>query len=249
MQNSEKRKVAIFDIDGTIFRKNLHFELIHQLSWFDVFPEHVRKNLVELYAKWLGHTGTYEEYRQALVNLYAEHIRGCLPEDVRKASESVIPFRGSQTYIFAERLIEKFRRENYILLAISGSPMEIVEAYNRDYLHFDKAIGSVYEIGPDGRYTGNALYEPPKDKGKAAHTLLDEFGLDFEGSYGIGDTESDVGFLELVDHPIAFNPNQNLKEIAEERGWRVVIEKKDVIYEIDPRCYHALPTFPEDGGE
>ena len=35
--------------------------------------------------------------------------------------------------------------------------------------------------------------------------------------------------------PIAFNPNQNLKAAAEEAGWRIVVEKKDVIYEIDPK--------------
>ena len=32
-----KKKLAIFDIDGTIFRKNLHFELIDELSWRGIF--------------------------------------------------------------------------------------------------------------------------------------------------------------------------------------------------------------------
>jgi phosphoserine phosphatase len=59
-----------------------------------------------------------------------------------------------------------------------------------------------------------------------------EQGLDFKDSYGIGDTESDIKFLELVEYPIAFNPNQGLFAAAQEHGWRVVVEKKDVIYEI-----------------
>jgi phosphoserine phosphatase len=58
--------------------------------------------------------------------------------------------------------------------------------------------------------------------------------LALEGSYGLGDTESDAPFLEIVENPIAFNPNYNLKKIAEEKGWRIVVEKKDVIYEIHP---------------
>jgi phosphoserine phosphatase len=53
-----------------------------------------------------------------------------------------------------------------------------------------------------------------------------------KGSYGIGDTESDVKFLEVVENPIAFNPNENLRKIAEKKGWRIVVEKKDVVYEI-----------------
>ena len=56
--------------------------------------------------------------------------------------------------------------------------------------------------------------------------------MTFEDSYGIGDTESDASLLELVENPIAFNPNENLKAIAEEKGWRIVVEKKDVIYDI-----------------
>jgi phosphoserine phosphatase len=60
-----------------------------------------------------------------------------------------------------------------------------------------------------------------------------EHGLTLDDSYGIGDTESDGSFLQLVMHPIAFNPNQNLKQVAEKSGWRIVVEKKDVIYEIN----------------
>ena len=59
-----------------------------------------------------------------------------------------------------------------------------------------------------------------------------ENNLTLKGSYGIGDTESDASFLKLVENPIAFNPNKNLKKIAEKEGWRLVVEKKDVIYEI-----------------
>ena len=239
MKPSGKTKAAIFDIDGTIFRKNLHFELINELSWMNVFPSHVRKTLVDLYSKWLTHTGTYEDYRVALVDLYARFLRGCSTEDVARAAESVVPFRERQTYIFAESLIAKLRNDGYLLFAISGSPLEIVEAYNRDYLHFDKAIGSVYEVGDDGRYTGEASYEPSKDKGTAARKLFDEYGISFADSYGIGDTESDIKFLELVAHPIAFNPNENLKAAAEKNQWRIVVEKKDVVYEIDSRCYRS----------
>lgn len=61
METPPKTRAAIFDIDGTIFRKNLHFELINELSWLRIFPSHVRKTLVDLYSKWLTHTGTYED--------------------------------------------------------------------------------------------------------------------------------------------------------------------------------------------
>jgi phosphoserine phosphatase len=48
----------------------------------------------------------------------------------------------------------------------------------------------------------------------------------------VGDTESDASFLELVENPIAFNPNFNLKKIAEENDWKILIEIKVVVYEM-----------------
>lgn len=230
----KKTKIALFDIDGTIFRKNLHFELINELVWMKVFPHKVRKTLVEIYSNWLEHTGTYEDYRRALVNLYSEYIVGCSPDDVKKASRILMPFHEKRTYIFAEQLIKKFRDENYYMVAISGSPIEIVEEYNRRYLNFDQVFGSVYALGKDGLYTGEATFEPTHDKGMVARQVVYENHLTLDDSYAIGDTESDVSILELVKHPIAFNPNHNLREIAEKNGWRIVVEKKDVVYEVFP---------------
>ncbi len=59
-----------------------------------------------------------------------------------------------------------------------------------------------------------------------------ENNLTLEDSYGVGDTESDASFLRVVENPIAFNPNENLKKVAQENNWRIVVEKKDVIYEM-----------------
>lgn len=232
MTARKKEKIAIFDIDGTIFRKNLHFELINELVWMKVFPREARDELSDVYSGWLTHEGTYEEYRQALVKIYSEHIRGCSKKDVLKASKALIPFHAKRTYIYAERLMKKLRAQGYHLLIISGSPVEVVDEYNRQYLGFDAAFGSVYATDEHGLYTGEASFEPSKNKGSLVEQYLYEHKLSLEGSYGIGDTGSDASFLQLVEHPIAFNPNQNLKVIAEEKGWKIVVEKKDVIYEI-----------------
>lgn len=228
----KKTKLAIFDIDGTIFRKNLHFVLINELVFSKVFPKKVKNILVDVYADWLEHRGTYEKYRISLVDLYSKHIEGCKKEDILKASKDVIRFHERRTYIFAENLIRKLKKENYCIIAISGSPSEIVEEYNKNHLKFDKVFGSVYEFDENGIYTGKAVFEPTKNKGEVAKQFAAENGINFKDSFGIGDTESDASFLELVEHPIVFNPNQNLKAIAKEKKWKIMVEKKDVIYEI-----------------
>ncbi|MEK7182099.1 MAG: HAD-IB family phosphatase [Patescibacteria group bacterium] len=235
----KKQKIAILDIDGTIFRKNLHFELINELVWMKLFPIEARTRLTEVYSGWLEHVGTYEDYRKALVELYSKYIGGCTKADVERASKIVIPFHSKRTYIFAEETIAMLRKEGYFLMVISGSPLEIVEEYNEQYLKFDKVFGSVYATDKDGRYTGEASFEPSQNKGDVVMKFIEEEGCTLEDSYGIGDTESDGSFLRLVAHPIAFNPNQNLKAMAEKEGWRIVVEKKDVVYEINPEGHKS----------
>ena len=40
--------------------------------------------------------------------------------------------------------------------------------------------------------------------------------------------------MELVEQPIAFNPDQKLYARARNESWKIVIERKNVIYEMEP---------------
>jgi len=227
----KKTRLAVFDIDGTVFRKNLHFELIDELSWRGIFSREARKILVKTYSDWLEHRGTYEEYRKKLVSIYEKELKGCSQKDIVEASQKVAQFNKDRTYIFAKDLIDKLHRKNYTVIAISGSPIEIVKEYNK-YMKLDEVFGSVYEIDGKGIYTGKTIFEPVKHKGHLVGQYIAEKGLMLEDSYGVGDTESDISFLKMVSHPIAFNPNLNLEKVARRKEWKIVVEKKDVIYDI-----------------
>jgi phosphoserine phosphatase len=63
--------------------------------------------------------------------------------------------------------------------------------------------------------------------------LVTKHGLSFKKSVAIGDSLSDAAMLELVDRPIAFNPDKELFKRALDEGWRVVIERKNMIYEME----------------
>lgn len=226
-----KKKLAIFDIDGTVFRKNLHFELIDELSWRGIFSKDARKILVRIYANWLEHRGTYEEYRKKIISTYEKELKGCSQKDVIEASRKVADFNKDRVYIFTRDLIKKLRKEKYTIIAISGSPIEIVKEYNK-YMKFDEVFGSVYETNGKGIYTGKTIFEPVKHKGHLVGQYISEKSLTLEGSIGVGDTESDISFLKMVSRPIAFNPNLNLERVARRKNWRIVVEKKDVVYDI-----------------
>lgn len=226
----KKKKLAVFDVDGTIFRKNLHFELLTELVYLGVFKKTTREQITNLYGDWVNQRHTYEQHRDKMVSLYKENLIGCRKKDIEKVAQKVVDLNAQRVYIFTKGLIEKFR-EDYYLIIISGSPIEIVSKYAKNF-EFDKFFGSVYELDKKGLYTGKEVFVPVLDKGKVIKDFVKKQGFSFEGSVGVGDTESDAKFLKLVERPIVFNPNQNLKAIAEFEDWEIVVERKDVIYKI-----------------
>ena len=74
------------------------------------------------------------------------------------------------------------------------------------------------------RYTGRYLGTPTYREGKV--TVLREWlastGRDLDGSYFYSDSINDRALLEQVDHPVAVHPDDELKTIAESRGWKII---------------------------
>ena len=64
------------------------------------------------------------------------------------------------------------------------------------------------------------------------HELINKHGLSRHDSVGVGDTASDIDMLGMVSEPICFNPNKQLHQHAKIAGWKIVVERKDVIYEL-----------------
>ena len=70
------------------------------------------------------------------------------------------------------------------------------------------------------------------NKEASVRRAVEKEGLALEGSVGVGDTEGDISFLELVERPICFNPNLKLYRYAKRMEWETVVERKDVIYKL-----------------
>ncbi len=228
---TDKKKIAVFDIDGTIFRSSLDIILFRALINHGLIPENAFDEIFEFYEKWLNRKGPYAEYNIKVYYALATHLKDLDVAQVTKiAQESVLEHK-ERVYTYTRDLIEQLRDE-YILLAISGSPQMLVDAFVH-HRNFDACYGTIYET-EDGKYTGKFHTEMYDLKKETLQAFCNEHNLTLEGSIGVGDTAGDISFLELVENPICFNPNQPLHTAAVERGWKIVIERKDVVYEITP---------------
>ncbi len=76
----------------------------------------------------------------------------------------------------------------------------------------------------DGRYTGRSTDIPCFREGKVTRLerWMMENGFDLEDSYFYSDSMNDLPLLQRVAHPVAVDPDPNLRAEAERQGWPVV---------------------------
>lgn len=227
----KKQKVAVFDVDGTIFRSSLLVEVVEQLIRDGVFPEEAQQIYARQQEKWMNREGNYEAYIQAVVKAFTEHLVGVHYSALADASKKVVAAQWKRTYRYPRALIKELKDRGYYVLAISHSPKTILDKFC-PRLGFDKVYGLLYEIDADEKFTGKIIEEQALNKAYLIRRAVDKESLMLTNSIGVGDTESDISFLEIVAKPICFNPNAKLYAHAKKEKWKVVVERKDVIYEL-----------------
>jgi HAD superfamily phosphoserine phosphatase-like hydrolase len=204
----------------------------------EVFPERVREELSEDYYAWVERRGSYEIYDELVVQLFLRELKGASVAELSQCAKVEVEAHGRRLHMYTRDLAQRLKQAGYYLIAISGSPTDILETFLNP-LGFDRASGTV--LGQEeGRYTGQLLHHPFSDKRGVLKGFLDEANLNLDRSVGVGDTLSDVGFLELVQTPIVFNPNRRLFDVARQQDWPIVVERKDVIYNLQMRLTGSL---------
>lgn len=227
-----QRKVAIFDVDGTIFRSSFLIEVVERLIFIGAFPESARDEFESQHEKWRNREGEYDEYIQAVVLTFVTHLKGMQYKILADAAETVVEAEWKRVYRYTRDLLKELKSQGYFLLAVSHSPKTVLDEFC-PRLGFDKAYGTFYETGAEGAFTGQIADEHIIfNKAAVVRRAVEKENLTLKDSVGVGDTESDIPFLELVTHSICFNPNQKLLRHAKREGWKVVVERKDVVYEL-----------------
>lgn len=226
------KKVAIFDVDGTVFRSSLFIQIVERFIADGIFKKSSAQDFAREKIAWLDRKGNYEAYVGAVIKTFMENIKGVPYQDFARIGEEIVAEQKDRVYRFTRDLIADLKKKDYYLLAVSHSPKAVLDHFC-SRLGFDKVYGMVYETGPSDKFTGSiADMHLILNKAQIVKRAVEKEKLTLKNSIGVGDTESDISFLELVDKPICFNPNAKLYIHARRNGWKVVVERKDVVYEI-----------------
>ncbi len=227
-----KRKFAAFDIDGTIGRSSLFLDVVVELLAQKHIPDEL-KNELETKRKLYrdrSHSQAFKEYSSLSVKILLENMSNLKVEDFKSAVDAVIARNKSEVYVYTRDLVNKLKEEGYFLIALSGSEMYTVQEYTKQF-GFDIAVGEYYHE-KNGVFTGE-IDEVFHKKDTFIRKIVEENNLSYTGSYAVGDSMGDLSMLQLVENPIVFNPEDTLFENAKKNGWKIVIERKNVIYELE----------------
>ncbi|MSO42199.1 MAG: HAD-IB family hydrolase [Solirubrobacterales bacterium] len=127
--------------------------------------------------------------------------------------------------IYPEMLDEVHRHqdEGRATFIVSAAGNDLVASLAR-VLGMEGGIGTRWEIGPDGLYTGEmeGTFVYGEGKVEAMRHYADEHEIDLDASYAYSDSVSDLPMLRSVGNAVAVNPDQPLAEIARAEGWRVM---------------------------
>ena len=228
----DPRRVAVFDVDGTIFRSSLLIQLVEALIERELFQESAIGVYESQRERWLNREGDYEEYINAVVTAFRKHLKGVPYDAFSDAASDMVDRQWKRDYRYTRDLLKDLKAKGYFLLAVSHSPKTVLDKF-APRLGFDKAYGIIYETGPQDLFTGVVVDEHLiLNKANILKRAVEKENLTLAHSIGVGDTESDVSFLEMVARPICFNPNMKLYRHAKRMGWKVVVERKDVVYEL-----------------
>lgn len=225
------QKFAVFDIDGTLFRSGLHQEVFYELIKMGVMPSEASEKTTEKHRQWRHrlHGNAFEEFEQSLVGYIDNHLPKLKIADYETAAERVLKKKAENVYVYTRNLLQSLKEQGYFTIAISGSQEILVEPFAQRY-GFDAWVGQHWSKG-DEFFTGESV-KTHTGKDKILQKFIDKYDLTLEDSYAVGDSNGDVGMLSIVANPIAFNPTFELAEKARTNGWTIVVERKNVSYEL-----------------
>ena len=229
-----RRPFAVFDIDGTLIRWQLYHAVVDKLAQSGLLGESALQTIRAARMVWKRRESKtdFHNYEQTLIGEFEKAITNIPTKTFESLTQSVIEEYQNQVYTFTRDLITKLKRKDYVLLAISGSHTELVENVANHY-GFDDFLGTVY-MRKNYTFTGQK-FVPSFDKRSALLSLIEKHQLALHDSYAIGDSPSDASMLEIVENPIAFNPDQKLFQTARKKGWKIVIERKNVVYRLEKK--------------
>lgn len=232
------RIAAYLDLDKTILATSVTLALGSPMRRSGLISTTALARGIIAQLPYLLVGGDQEHMNRLMVHLArmsAGVERSRLQEVVREALATAI---APAVYAEALDIIEAHHRAGHDVVVVSASSAEVVEPV-AEMVGADRAIATSMEVDDDGRFTGritHSLLHGAKVGALEVDALI--HGIDLGRSWAYSDSITDQPMLEAVGHPVAVNPDRELRKLAAEKNWLV----RDFLRPVDlPRSLHPQP--------
>ena len=234
-----KNIAAFFDIDGTISREGLISEMFKKMIKYELIDNSKWYNEVEpAFTRWDKREGDYDDYLQKMVDIYTETVKNTDSFHIDYIAKKVIEQKGERVYTYTREKIKWHKAQEHLVIAISGSPVELVREMSVKY-GMDDYRGTTYKVSGNGIYNGEIIpMWDAESKRKAILEIAEKDDIDLSASYAYGDTNGDFAMLKLVGNSFAINPTRELltnirKDSLLREKINIIVERKDVTYRLN----------------
>lgn len=212
--------LAIFDLDNTLLAGDSDYEWGRFL---------VRQGIVDSEEFEQKNQQFYDDYKAGRLDIFgflkfalkplADNDRAKLDEWHKQyMREHVLPLISAG----ARDLVESHRQKGDTLLIITATNSFVTTPIAKEF-GIDNLLATEPEI-VNGQFTGNVAGTPCFKQGKVErlHTWMQQHHVDLEGSTFYSDSHNDLPLLKRVEQPVAVRPDDELRQEAEQHGWRII---------------------------
>jgi HAD superfamily hydrolase (TIGR01490 family) len=213
---------AFFDVDNTMMQGASIYHFARGLAARDFFTwrdlAQFAWKQVAFRIKGVEDPAHMEEAKEAALAFVAGHK---VAEVVELGEEIYDDLMADRIWSGTRALAQLHLDSGQRVWLVTAAPAELASLIARR-LGLTGALGTVSE-SKDGVYTGRLVGEPLHGpaKAEAILALAEREGLDLSRCAAYSDSANDVPMLSLVGHPVAVNPDHELKRIARENGWEI----------------------------
>ena len=218
-----RQRIALFDLDHTLLPIDSDYSwgvFTTQIGWTD--PVEFSRRNDEFYAHYKAGTLDIHDYVRFATD--AVRLRGepqALAARERFIDEVVRPAMNPK----ASELVRSHQEAGDEVVIITAT-IEFVTRPIADIFGVKELIAVELERGADGWITGSIKGIPSAREGKVSR--MEQWLASRRSSWAdvdsifYTDSINDLALLEKVDQPVATNPDDRLRVIAGERGWRIL---------------------------
>src|SRR3712207_2894206 len=115
---SARGPLAVFDVDGTLFRRGLLPALTRRLVNEGVFSERVREELSEDYYAWVERRGSYDTYDRLVMDLFLRELAGVSVAELRRCARIEVQTHGRRVDRKSTRLNSSHANISYAVFCL-----------------------------------------------------------------------------------------------------------------------------------